>query len=414
MIQSFLKKIKKNIASGISFCKKTLFSLYGICFLTLFFTTSTIAVTSIFIFSEVLKTLEGEKYLSSIESRTNELISEAKLYNTKLDRMYRDIDYKFYTKILTSLRNLDTSPNKRNLNNLKKISNKNSVEISLINYSNTKIELSSSSSLIGVDLGKKHPNLKSDFATLQPGKISFRFAWNPFTKGIVLFSKTLTSDKTHIWEISKTVDKTHNIIRTIKNLKFSGYNDDPFIVKVGAYSENRLTNHNISKVKLPSSLETISFNTRCSSHLRCLTWKKIEAPSSLKDSQFIRYLGLEYDGKNIFKYKEIILNKLYDIIVFSLIFSLLLSFILSKLLVRSIYKILNAVKSLSEDFEKKVKAPKVWNYELNELSLIINKLIKRFFEKERSRKNLQKISLLQKTKKEESSRVTYMIQLANY
>ena len=282
----------------LRYLKRKLSSFYTICFISILLATTIVSINYSLLVSELSSTIKKEAYIAAVESSTEKIITLAELYNHKLKDMYQRIDTDLFDRIVKDLESIPLKEKVQLRKKIEEIASSEQVIISLINYPSTKVELSSDSSLLKVSLKDNHPNIKSEMDQLKLNQANFRFAWNSFTKDVLLFYTKLRQDKNYIWSIRKNLGKQRSFVDIIKNLQARGIDRDPFVKKIGVYSKDQLTNHNITGVKLPKTLKNLDFKEKCNSLSYCIVWRQIKRPQgNFVSDQFIRYLGIEYSAK---------------------------------------------------------------------------------------------------------------------
>ena len=394
----YLKKIFKASKEKLFYVKNFFSSLYGICFISFFIAATLISMSSVFLVSKITQSKKNQAYMSAISYAKQKIVSNARLYNAELENMYENIDYELFSNIEKSLEELGDNYLEIDPIKIKQIAKKYGVSVSLVNYETTKAVMSSRSFFKNINLKNDFQNFESEIKLLEYGKPRFRFSHNSIRQEIFLYNTILTRDGKYFWDIKKSFSKKHPIIRFIKKLKFLSLGGDPYVNKIGVYSEDGLTSHGLRKVALPPVLEKKLFERKCSSLEPCVLWKEISTPHGIEGNQYIKYIGMEFDGKSLLVAENMIFNQLDKIILFSLLFSLILSFFVSRWLTGSVYQILNPIKFLRKDFDSGVKIPHVWNTELNELSLTVNGLIEELLQKKEEAQRLAKEILSTKDK----------------
>ena len=370
--------------------RKKFSSLFTIYFASHCFISSIIILFSILTFFKATKQSEEIIFKSAIIQSEENILTQVQLYNKGLKKLYQSHDLSLLKKALAKLEELGTDFEKMDLREINRIGRSEDFSISLLDAKSTVVIATSESmkSYLNMNISKEFSTAGPLLAALKPGKINVRYSWNRARGRLRVFLRKLTKNKRYIWIVRHDFNKESPLDRAVKYLR-SVQDHNPFVEKIGVYTQNYLTNHGLKKLPLPNNLNKAVLNKVCKSTFSCELWHQIKTPKVFgKNTQFIKYVGIKHKSKLQEESFSLISANLYKVILVSLSFSFIISFLLSHLLVKAIYRIINVTNKVSGDFNLKTRVPRLWNNELNALGSSFNNLLKSLSLKEKENQEL--------------------------
>ena len=341
-------------------------------------TTTIVCSFSLMVFYSTVNYISDSSFKRVIEHSKDNILTRARLYNHRLNKIYQRMDKDDLEKSILELDADVKNPLEAKSEDLKSFASKyNYTNVHLIDRRNTEIVLSSYPAFHKRILDDTYKGAKEYYQKqLKKGKTDFRFSWNQKRNTLGIYVRRISSNENYFWDIEKVLhDRTSTTLNKVINYlrNVDGY--DPLVESVAYYSSDLRPRHNMDALKLPGILSKESHKEDFFEVSNTQVWFKLETPKWDINNQLIKYVGIKFTNRTLFSEIQKSSSLLVGVVLLSIFLAVFLSFYFSLLLSRAIQIFINRIYIIDKNPSVKLRIPEFWNNELNKLSQAFNTLL---------------------------------------